>query len=55
MVIGARRGTSPRRCAGHVFGYTCVNDVSARDLQFGDGQWIRGKSLDTFVPSAPGS
>ena len=28
----------------HVLGYTCLNDVSARDLQFGDGQWIRGKS-----------
>ena len=31
-----------------VFGYTCANDVSARDLQFGDGQWTRGKSLDTL-------
>jgi 2-keto-4-pentenoate hydratase/2-oxohepta-3-ene-1,7-dioic acid hydratase in catechol pathway len=30
-----------------IFGYTCANDVSARDLQFGDGQWVRGKSLDT--------
>ncbi|MCD4715637.1 MAG: fumarylacetoacetate hydrolase family protein [Desulfobacterales bacterium] len=28
-----------------VFGYTCANDVIARDLQFGDGQWVRGKSL----------
>jgi len=36
-----------------VFGYTCANDVSARDLQFGDGQWVRGKSLDTFCPMGP--
>jgi len=36
-----------------VFGYSCANDVSARDLQFGDGQWIRGKSLDTFCPLGP--
>jgi len=36
-----------------VFGYTCGNDVSARDLQFGDGQWVRGKSLDTFCPVGP--
>jgi 2-keto-4-pentenoate hydratase/2-oxohepta-3-ene-1,7-dioic acid hydratase in catechol pathway len=38
---------------GAVWGYTCVNDVSARDLQFGDGQWVRGKSLDTFCPVGP--
>lgn len=36
-----------------IFGYTCANDVSARDLQFGDGQWVRGKSLDTFCPLGP--
>ena len=36
-----------------VAGYTCVNDVSARDLQFSDGQWVRGKSLDTFCPVGP--
>lgn len=36
-----------------VFGYTCANDVSARDLQFGDGQWVRGKSLDSFCPLGP--
>jgi 2-keto-4-pentenoate hydratase/2-oxohepta-3-ene-1,7-dioic acid hydratase in catechol pathway len=38
---------------GAVFGYTCANDVSARDLQFGDRQWVRGKSLDTFCPIGP--
>ena len=37
----------------HVLGYTCLNDVSARDLQFGDGQWVRAKSLDTFCPQGP--
>jgi 5-carboxymethyl-2-hydroxymuconate isomerase len=36
-----------------VAGYLCANDVSARDLQFGDGQWTRGKSLDTFCPVGP--
>lgn len=37
----------------HVFGYTVINDVSARDLQFADKQWVRGKSLDTFCPMGP--
>ena len=37
----------------YVAGYTNANDVSARDLQFGDGQWVRGKSLDTFLPLGP--
>lgn len=37
----------------YVFGYTCANDVTARDLQEGDGQWVRGKSLDTFCPLGP--
>ena len=36
-----------------VFGYACSNDVSARDLQFGDKQWVRGKTLDTFCPLGP--
>lgn len=36
-----------------VLGYTCVNDVSARDMQWGDGQWTRGKGLDTFCPIGP--
>ena len=54
VVIGARaRNVSEEEALDHVFGYTCVNDVSARDLQFGDGQWIRGKSLDTFCPVGP--
>ena len=37
----------------YVAGYAVGNDVSARDLQFGDGQWVRGKSLDTFCPLGP--
>ena len=37
----------------YVAGYTICNDVTARDLQFGDGQWVRGKSLDTFCPLGP--
>ena len=37
-----------------VAGYLCANDVSARDLQFGDGQWFRGKSQDSFCPIGPG-
>jgi 2-keto-4-pentenoate hydratase/2-oxohepta-3-ene-1,7-dioic acid hydratase in catechol pathway len=36
-----------------VFGYTVANDVSARDLQFGDGQWTRAKSIDSFCPLGP--
>ncbi len=37
----------------YVAGYTCLNDVTARDLQRGDKQWVRGKSLDTFAPMGP--
>jgi 2-keto-4-pentenoate hydratase/2-oxohepta-3-ene-1,7-dioic acid hydratase in catechol pathway len=36
-----------------VFGYMSANDVSARDVQFGDGQWYRGKSLESFFPTGP--
>lgn len=54
VVIGARaRRVSRDTALSHVFGYTCLNDVSARDLQFADGQWVRGKSLDTFCPIGP--
>ena len=37
----------------YVAGYTCANDVSARDLQFRTGQWTRGKTVDTFLPVGP--
>src|SRR5260370_37177647 len=36
-----------------IFGYTCVNDVTARDLQKKDGQWTRAKGFDTFCPVGP--
>ena len=54
VVIGKEARRVPEAAAlDYVFGYTCGNDVSARDLQFGDGQWVRGKSLDTFAPIGP--
>jgi 2-keto-4-pentenoate hydratase/2-oxohepta-3-ene-1,7-dioic acid hydratase in catechol pathway len=54
VVIGRRASRVPESEAlKYVFGYTPINDVSARDLQFGDGQWVRGKSLDTFAPFGP--
>ncbi len=54
VVIGrAARRVTVEDALDHVLGYTCLNDVSARDLQFGDGQWVRGKSLDTFCPMGP--
>jgi 2,4-didehydro-3-deoxy-L-rhamnonate hydrolase len=54
VVIGrTARRVSEADALDYVLGYTCVDDVSARDLQFGDGQWVRGKSLDTFCPMGP--
>lgn len=54
VVIGARvRGVSKENALEAVRGYLCANDVSARDLQFSDGQWTRGKSVDTFCPVGP--
>lgn len=54
VVIGRRaRHVSEVSALAYVAGYTCLNDVSARDLQFGDRQWVRGKSLDTFCPMGP--
>ena len=54
VVIGTGgRHISESQALDHVRGYICVNDVSARDLQFGDGQWTRGKSPDTFCPVGP--
>ena len=50
-VIGRRaRNVEADEALDHVFGYTVGNDVSARDVQFADGQWIRGKNFDTFCP-----
>jgi 2-keto-4-pentenoate hydratase/2-oxohepta-3-ene-1,7-dioic acid hydratase in catechol pathway len=54
VVIGAPvRDVSAENALEAVAGYVCVNDVSARDLQFADGQWTRGKSPDTFCPVGP--
>lgn len=54
VIIGrATKRVSEADALDYVFGYSLINDVSARDLQFGDGQWTRGKSLDTFAPLGP--
>ncbi|HEY2960881.1 MAG TPA: fumarylacetoacetate hydrolase family protein [Pyrinomonadaceae bacterium] len=55
VVIGriARRLTADEDPLDYVFGYTCVNDVTARDLQRKDVQFTRGKSFDTFCPVGP--
>jgi len=54
VVIGRKaKRVSEADALDYVFGYSLIDDVSARDLQFGDGQWTRGKSLDTFAPLGP--
>lgn len=54
VVIGRRaRNVHKEKALDYVFGYTVINDVSARDLQFADKQWVRAKSLDTFCPMGP--
>ncbi len=54
VVIGRRaRRLREETALDHVLGYTCLNDVSARDLQFADKQFVRAKSLDTFCPMGP--
>ena len=54
VVIGrACRRVSAAEALDYVAGYTCLNDVSARDLQYSDKQFVRGKSLDTFAPIGP--
>jgi 2-keto-4-pentenoate hydratase/2-oxohepta-3-ene-1,7-dioic acid hydratase in catechol pathway len=53
-VIGERaRNVAEDEAMDYVAGVTVGNDVSARDLQHGDGQWVRGKSLDSFAPTGP--
>lgn len=53
-VIGEEaRRVDPEDAMDHVAGFLVGNDVSARDLQHGDGQWVRGKSLDSFAPTGP--
>jgi len=54
VVIGRRiRLATPEAAAAAILGYTCANDVTARDLQARDGQWTRAKSFDTFCPLGP--
>ncbi len=54
VVIGKPgRWIPPEEAHDHIFGYTVANDVTARDLQFRDGQWTRGKGFDTFCPLGP--
>jgi len=54
IVIGARvRGISVTEAPTAILGYTVCNDVTARDAQFSDGQWVRAKSFDTFAPLGP--
>jgi 2-keto-4-pentenoate hydratase/2-oxohepta-3-ene-1,7-dioic acid hydratase in catechol pathway len=54
VVIGRRtRHAGPGEALDAVFGYTAANDVSARDLQFADQQWVRAKSIDSFCPLGP--
>ena len=54
VVIGVlARNVPVERAMEYVFGYTCGNDVTARDLQRRDGQWTRAKGFDTFCPLGP--
>ncbi|HWI71346.1 MAG TPA: fumarylacetoacetate hydrolase family protein [Baekduia sp.] len=54
VVIGQRMKDVPAtKALNYVFGYTVANDVSARDVQTADGQWVRAKSMDTFCPLGP--
>jgi len=54
VVIGHRlQGVAPDEALAGIFGYTAANDVSARDLQFADQQWVRAKSIDSFCPLGP--
>jgi 2-keto-4-pentenoate hydratase/2-oxohepta-3-ene-1,7-dioic acid hydratase in catechol pathway len=54
VVIGMTgRWIPPEHAADYILGYTIANDISARDLQFSDGQWTRAKGFDTFCPLGP--
>lgn len=54
VIIGKRaRHVNASEASSYVLGYTCVNDVTARDLQRKDGQWTRGKGFDTFCAVGP--
>lgn len=53
IIGGTIKDVTEVEAAKAIFGYTCANDVTARDLQKKDGQWTRGKSFDTFCPIGP--
>jgi 2-keto-4-pentenoate hydratase/2-oxohepta-3-ene-1,7-dioic acid hydratase in catechol pathway len=54
VIVGRRlRNASPDEAERGIGGYTCVNDVTCRDLQRTDGQWTRAKGFDTFCPVGP--
>jgi 2-keto-4-pentenoate hydratase/2-oxohepta-3-ene-1,7-dioic acid hydratase in catechol pathway len=54
VIIGKKaKNITKEEARNSIFGYTCFNDVSARDIQFKDKQWTRGKSFDTFAPTGP--
>jgi 2-keto-4-pentenoate hydratase/2-oxohepta-3-ene-1,7-dioic acid hydratase in catechol pathway len=54
VIIGRLcRDVPKERAEDVIFGYTCANDVTARDLQLRDGQWTRAKGFDTFCPLGP--
>ncbi len=54
VVIGREgKRLAPEKAWDHIAGYTIMNDVSGREAQFGDGQWFRGKSFDSFAPLGP--
>ena len=54
VVMGRRaKNVSEEEALDYVLGYTCLNDVTARDIQKADGQWARGKGMDGFAPMGP--
>ena len=53
VILEKTKGVSREQAPHNIAGYTVGNDVSARDLQFSDKQWVRGKSCDTFAPLGP--
>lgn len=54
IVVGRKaKDISAKEAKSYIFGYMVLNDVSARDIQFKDRQWTRGKSFDTFAPTGP--
>lgn len=54
LVVGRKaKNVSSKDASKYILGYTCLNDVTARDIQAKDGQWTRAKSFDTFCPVGP--